>query len=55
MIYDPFHRTASPTERPTERPEGLEALEGMATGLYSEAFNAIVALINRLVYMVPTL
>ncbi|XP_071540833.1 unconventional myosin-XVIIIa-like [Panulirus ornatus] len=40
-------RTASPTERPTERPEGLEALEGMATGLYSEAFNAIVALINR--------
>lgn len=40
-------RTTSPTERPTERPEGLEALEGMATGLYSEAFNAIVALINR--------
>nr|XP_045601371.1 unconventional myosin-XVIIIa-like isoform X13 [Procambarus clarkii] len=40
-------RTASPTERPTERPEGLEALEGMTTGLYSEAFNAIVALINR--------
>lgn len=40
-------RTASPTERPAERPEGLEALEGMAAGLYSEAFNAIVALINR--------
>lgn len=42
-------RTASPTERPAERPEGLEALEGMAAGLYSEAFNAIVALINRYV------
>lgn len=49
MLFFPT-RTASPTERPTERPEGLEALEGMATGLYSEAFNAIVALINMLVF-----
>ncbi|XP_070001522.1 unconventional myosin-XVIIIa isoform X13 [Penaeus vannamei] len=44
---DRYSVTASPTERPAERPEGLEALEGMAAGLYSEAFNAIVALINR--------
>lgn len=27
--------------------EGLEALEGMAAGLYAESFNAVVTLINR--------
>jgi myosin-18 len=43
----PF-RTPSPIEKGLEREAvGAEAIEGMATGLYSEAFNCIASLINR--------
>ncbi|XP_049839803.1 unconventional myosin-XVIIIa isoform X1 [Schistocerca gregaria] len=39
----PF-RTPSPTERDVT---GIEALEGLVTGLYGEVFNAVAALVNR--------
>ncbi|GLG96316.1 Myosin heavy chain, non-muscle [Gryllus bimaculatus] len=43
----PF-RTPSPTERANDREvTGMEALEGLVTGLYGEVFNAVGALINR--------
>ncbi|XP_066148731.1 unconventional myosin-XVIIIa isoform X2 [Euwallacea fornicatus] len=43
----PF-RTPSPTERGLEREAvGLEAIEGIAMGLYSELFNCVANLINR--------
>jgi len=51
ILSPPFPRTASPADRSSPRGcrqwEGLEALEGMAAGLYSETFNAVVTLINR--------
>ncbi|XP_060534263.1 unconventional myosin-XVIIIa isoform X1 [Cylas formicarius] len=43
----PF-RTPSPTEKGLEREAvGIEAVEGMAMGLYSEVFNCVANLINR--------
>ncbi|XP_025836793.1 unconventional myosin-XVIIIa isoform X2 [Agrilus planipennis] len=43
----PF-RTPSPIEKGIDRDVvGLEALEGMVVGLYSELFNAVISLINR--------
>ncbi|KAF2362555.1 Myosin head motor domain [Trinorchestia longiramus] len=49
--YD-HHRSSSPMDRSGSRGskhqlEGREALEGMAAGLYAEAFNAVVTLMNR--------
>ncbi|KRT84731.1 Myosin head, partial [Oryctes borbonicus] len=43
----PF-RTPSPTDRGLERDvSGLEALEGLIVGLYSEVFNAVASMINK--------
>lgn len=43
----PF-RTPSPTDRGLERDvSGLEALEGLIIGLYSEVFNAVASMINK--------
>ncbi|XP_050299699.1 unconventional myosin-XVIIIa isoform X2 [Anthonomus grandis grandis] len=43
----PF-RTPSPTDKGLEREAvGIEALEGIAMGLYSEVFNCVANLINR--------
>lgn len=42
----PF-RTPSPTGMDSDSLNGMDALEGLAVGLYSEVFNAVGALMNR--------
>lgn len=43
-----YFSTPSPTERNVDREiSGQEALEGFVSGLYTEVFNCVVALINR--------
>ncbi|KAK0175999.1 hypothetical protein PV328_000180 [Microctonus aethiopoides] len=40
-------RTPSPTETPIKDGSGLDCLEGLIIGLYSEVFHCIVSLINK--------
>ncbi|XP_078680544.1 unconventional myosin-XVIIIa-like isoform X5 [Branchiostoma floridae x Branchiostoma belcheri] len=42
-----FRGGERPASSPTEPPNPVELLEGMAVGLYSELFNVVVSLMNR--------